>query len=298
MLRLLILCVVLAVIAMVLLIKLIWMQKAAKEITKEFTDKVKNDTNTLISISSRNKAMCRLADSINSQLRILRNQRHRFLQGDIELKSAITNISHDLRTPLTAICGYLDLLDQAEKNDTVKRYIEVIKNRTVILKQLTEELFRYSIITSPENDASAEPVTINSVLEESIAAYYASLRERDLIPKINISEKKVVRNLNRAALSRVFSNLLNNAIKYSDGDLEIYLTETGKILFINTATGLSEVQIGKLFDRFYTVEAGRKSTGLGLSIAKILVEQMGGTITADYLEHRLSICISFEQKKI
>ena len=86
---------------------------------------------------------------------------------------------------------------------------------------------------------------------------------------------------------------MNNAIKYSDGDLDIILSETGEIIFSNTASGLNEVQVGKLFDRFYTVEAARKSTGLGLAIAKTLVEQMNGTISAKYENNRLSICILF-----
>lgn len=93
--------------------------------------------------------------------------------------------------------------------------------------------------------------------------------------------------LNQASLSRIFSNLLNNAIKYSDGSLEIILDDDGKITFSNTAADMSEVQVERLFDRFYTLENARKSTGLGLSIARILMEQMNGTITAEYKEGKL-----------
>lgn len=269
------------------------MRKAAKEISEQFSEKLKGDTNTLISISTNDKTMKRLAHSLNIQLKELRAQRHRFVQGDIELKNAVTNISHDLRTPLTAISGYLDLLDGIEKSDTINRYIDIIKNRTEVLKQLTEELFRYSIITSPEYDNTVEYLSINSVLEECILGFYATLQERKITPNIQIPEHKIVRKLNRAALSRIFSNLINNAIKYSDGDLNIILTEMGEIVFSNTASKLSEVQVERLFDRFYTVETARKSTGLGLSIAKILVEQMNGTITAKYENEKLSICILF-----
>jgi hypothetical protein len=101
----------------------------------------------------------------------------------------------------------------------------------------------------------------------------------------------VERFVNKAALSRVFSNLLNNAVKYSGGDLEISLSNTGDITFSNTAKKLSAVDVEQLFDRFYTVEAAHHSTGLGLSIARTLVERMGGTITAEYNKERLNIIL-------
>ena len=101
--------------------------------------------------------------------------------------------------------------------------------------------------------------------------------------------------LDRSALSRVFSNLISNVIKYSDGDLKIVLSENGEIAFSNMASGLDEIQVGRLFDRFYTVEAARKSTGLGLAISKTLVEEMNGTISAEYENGRLSVHIFFPE---
>lgn len=98
-------------------------------------------------------------------------------------------------------------------------------------------------------------------------------------------------------MSRIFSNLFNNAVKYSDGDLKISLSELGEIVFENTARTLDEVETGRLFDRFYTVEAARKSTGLGLSISKILVERMGGEISAVYSDGRLKIRILFRKRR-
>lgn len=290
---LIILCVILLITVVALSIKIFLMRKAADEIRNEFSNKLNNDTNTLISISSRDKGMRLLASDINVQLRELRKERHRFTQGDIELKNAITNISHDLRTPLTAICGYLDLIDDTDKSDTVNRYIKIIKGRTEIIKQLTQELFCYSVVTSYNYDTSVENILINGILEESIAGIYTTLQEKKITPNIHITEKKIVGNLNPASLSRILSNILNNAIKYSDGDLDIELTDKGELIFTNTASELSEVQVAKLFDRFYTVEASRKSTGLGLAIARTLTEQMNGTIWAKYEKGRLSIYIIF-----
>lgn len=287
-----------AVIILALFVKIRILQKAAKEIETAFADRLITDTNTLIDISSGDKYMRGLANAINIQLRKLRTERHRFQQGDLELKNAVTNISHDLRTPLTAICGYLELLEQEEKSEAVNRYIRIIKERVDILTQLSEELFRYSVIISTKNNTVREQVIINMVLEESIAAFYTVLTERNILPEIQISETKVIRMLDRSALSRVFSNLISNVIKYSDGDLKIVLSENGEITFSNMAFGLDEIQVGRLFDRFYTVEAARKSTGLGLAISKTLVEQMNGTISAKYENSRLSINIFFPDIKV
>lgn len=282
---------------LLLLLKIHTLHHAAKEIERALAEKFITDTNTLVDISSADRYMRHLANDINTQLRKLRAERHRFQQGDTELKNAVTNISHDLRTPLTAIYGYLDLLEQEEKSEKTERYLEVIRNRVDLLTQLTEELFRYSIILSTDGNMSKEPVVINSVLEESIASFYTALNGRNITPNIQIPEEKVIRYLDRSALVRIFSNLLNNAIKYSDGDLDITLTETGTIIFTNTAFGLDEVQVGRLFDRFYTVEAARKSTGLGLAISRTLVEQMHGTISAQYENKKLSICIVFSSQE-
>ena len=284
---------ILIAIIIALLVKIHILQKSVKEIEIAFADRLVTDTNILIDISSSDKNVRRLANTINGQLRKLRTERRRFQQGDLELKNAVTNISHDLRTPLTALSGYLELLEQEEKSESVNRYIEIIKDRVDILTQLSEELFKYSVIISTKDNITKEQVIINTVLEESIAAFYTVLTERNIVPEIQVSETKVVRMLDRSALSRVFSNLISNVIKYSDGDLKIVLSENGEIVFSNMASGLDEIQVGRLFDRFYTVEAARKSTGLGLTISKTLVEQMKGTISATYENNRLSIHIFF-----
>lgn len=285
----------LLIIIVLLLIKLYLLKKSAKEINKSFGEKIKNDTNTLIHISSHDADMKELASSLNIQLKCFNQSRLKYKHGDLELKEAVTNISHDLRTPLTAISGYLDLLDKEEKSDTVNRYIETIKNRIEAMKQLTDELFQYSIVISADYDLPMEKLSINNVLEESILEFYGVLKQKKITPNIRITENKIVRNANRGALSRIFSNLMSNAIKYSDGDLEITLTDTGEIIFSNLALNLSDMEVERLFDRFYTVENARKSTGLGLSISRILIGKMNGEITAQYKKSRLSICVQLPE---
>mgnify|MGYP002518972348 FL=1 len=284
---------ILLLIIFVLLAKVYFLRKSAQEIAEAFRDRLTADTNTLIDISTRDPYMRKLAADINVQLRLLRQQRHKYLTGDRELKEAVTNISHDLRTPLTAICGYLDLLDNEDKCENTSRYLSLIGNRVEAMKQLTEELFRYSVILST-GELVLEPVCVNGVLEEGIAAFYGVLTSRDIQPEIHITETRIERQLNREALGRVFSNILNNALKYSDGDLFITLRDDGEIIFSNTASSLNGVQVGKLFDRFFTVEAARNSNGLGLAISKTLVEQMGGSISAELTNNKLIIYIRFQ----
>ncbi|MCI8884484.1 MAG: HAMP domain-containing histidine kinase [Dorea sp.] len=285
----------LLVIIFALLLKIFYMRKAIREIKRGFSEKLYTDTNTPIMLSSHDKLVSSLANDINVELKELQKQKQCYIQGDKELKNAITNISHDLRTPLTTICGYLSLLDKEEKSEHIARQLSIIKNRTFALKQLVEELFRYTtIISDTENSVYTETV-INNVLEDCISSYYAMFKEKGITPNINLCEQKIVRSVDKTALLRIFNNVIDNAIKYSDGDLVISLFENGKIVFSNHTSDLNEIQIGKLFDRFYTVNTARKSTGLGLSIAKALIEKMDGNISADYSNNVLSIIIELNE---
>lgn len=283
---------ILSVATVLLSIKLYLIKKSAREIRDEMAYRLENSTNTLISISSRDKDICGLADSLNVQLKELRKKRHNYEQGDLELKEAITNISHDLRTPLTAIIGYLDLMENIGSDGEISRYTAMIRNRTDVMKQLTEELFRYSIITSVQ-ETSLEMLCINDILEETLAGFYGAITKCGIVPEIDISETRTERKLDKSALSRIFSNIISNALKYSDGDFKVSLSDDGVITFSNSAQKLSSIEAEKLFDRFYTVENARNSTGLGLSIAKLLTKRMGGEISAEFENSRLVIKLYF-----
>ena len=281
-----------AVLIAALILKIHLLRKSAAEISRAFEDRLSQDTNTLIDISSRDRRMRSLADDINRQLRLLRQERQRCQQGDAELKAAVTNISHDLRTPLTTICGYLDLLAREDCSDEARRYLDIIRGRADSLRELTEELFRYSVIVSEEKEPELEAVSLNAALEESIASAYASLSAAGIDPCIHIPEETIMKKLDKSLLSRIFGNILSNAAKYSDGDLFIALSPEG-IRFQNTASRLDKLQAERLFDRFYTVESARSSTGLGLSIAKELTEKMGGSISAEYEQSSLTVILRF-----
>ena len=277
-----------------LAVKVYLMRKSCREITEKLDMIMSEGTNNLVSSHSGDKEMKRLVSELNKKLKQIRKEQLRYLNGDRELRDAITNISHDLRTPLTAIMGYLEVMKDTPKSEKMEQYLEIIKGRTIAMKTLTEELFTYSVVLST---GTAEPheTVVNKVLEDSIMNYYGALSEKGISAEADITETKIIRMLDENSLARVFSNLLNNALKYSNGDLKIALKEPCVITFSNTAE-LTQTQVEKLFDRFYTVETASGSTGLGLSIARTLVEQMGGSISASLSGSILTITIILYNK--
>lgn len=287
----------LALAALCLLAYLLVLRHSLREAAEELDEKLRTDTNTLISISTGDRAMQSLVTHINRQLQALRRERLRLQTGNDALTVAVTNVSHDLRTPLTALCGYLDLLEQEPQTEAAARYLAVIRERTDAMRALTEELFRYSVLTATADELHTEPVCLNDVLEQSLAAAYGALSARGITPSVQLPEEKVIRPLDAAALRRVFDNILSNAAKYSDGDLAVVLAPDGEVTFSNRASALSRVEAARLFGRFYTVKSARGSTGLGLSIAKLLTEKLHGTISADYENETLRICIAFPTEK-
>ncbi|WP_101772482.1 sensor histidine kinase [Peptostreptococcus faecalis] len=287
------LLIIFLIIIVVFLLKITLIKKDIKSIENEFKEIIINESNTLLSTNSRDKQVRSIVMKLNEQLILLHEQRQQYLSGNQDLRDSVVNISHDLRTPLTAICSYLELLEDEEKTPAVEKYINIINGRVRVMRSLSEELFYYSISKTPKIDQNTEKVIINDILEESIAGFYTILNEHHIVPNIKMPEKKVVRNLNRIALIRVFSNVLENIIKYTDGDLDINLLETGELIFSNTTSEMDEIKVGKIFNRYYTVKSGENSTGMGLSITKALIEQMDGFIYAEYKNNKLKIHITF-----
>lgn len=274
------------------ILKVLLMKKDLDSLTAEFRDYLKRETNSLLTISTHDRHIRNVAAEINTGLKQLRQQRNKYMNGDRELKEAVTNMAHDLRTPITAIFGYLDLLEHEQDSDTIRFYIEQIQNRAECLKELTEELFRYSVIVSSWQ-GTYEDISLNQALEESLLACYGEFTQKKIQPIIEITHTPVRCRIDPTAFSRIVSNILSNVLKYSDGDLSVRLASDGTIVFINTARNLTPVIVERLFDRFYTVETGHNSTGLGLSIAKALTERVGGQIRASYNDQKLMIELKF-----
>ena len=274
-------------------LRLFFLRKSIREIAAGVEEKLNTDTNTVLTVSTGDRTARRLAAQLNTALQALRKERLRLQNGDAALKTAVTNISHDLRTPLTAICGYLDLLEQETHTAVSKRYLAVIRERTDAMRAETEELLQYTVAASAAESLRFAPVNLNDVLEQCLAGFYGVMTQRGMTPQIQIPAEKVIRTLDVTAVRRIFENILNNAVKYTDGDLAVTLHPDGSISFANHAANLSRVQAAHLFDRFFTVESASRSTGIGLSIAKSLTEKMHGTIHADYQDWILRVCVHF-----
>lgn len=287
-----ILVALLGVLLLILAGKVYTLRKSARQLREGMARQLERETNTLLSVSSGDREMRALADALNGQLAQLRAERQRYQHGDLELKEAITNISHDLRTPLTAIVGYLALLEGEEKSEAVERYLSQISNRTQVLHQLSEELFAYALLTAPQ-PLHPQRVDLRALAEEALLSYCGAMEQRGMEPTIQLPEGRVERNLDPTAAGRVLSNIISNALKYSAGDFSVTMTPDGVITFANSAPDLNPVLVQRLFDRFFTVETARHSTGLGLSIAKLLTQQMEGSLEAKYQEGQLVITLSF-----
>lgn len=266
--------------AIFFIIKVLIIKQEIKNIRKSLTDIINTDTNNLITISTNDK-----------KLKELRNLEHEYKNGNKELKTSIMNISHDLIMPLTAIRGYLDLMDNDNLSEKQIVYLDIIDSKVKDLTFLTEQLFDFSKTLDIKDEIKQENLIINDILEDTVASFYSLFVSHNITPNIDICKDKVIRVLNENMLKRIFENIISNAIKYSKQDFNIKLYSNGIIEFSNQADGLNQVSLEKLFDRYYTVKSAKKSNGIGLSIAKQLVDLSGGTIEAKYKNNILIIML-------
>ena len=276
------------IIVLILSLKLIMLKAGLRETGRELTRILSQDTNRLLGPSSRDRDLRHLAHTLNGQLKALQQERHRYQDGDRELKEAVTNISHVLRTPLTAISGYLELLTGEQHSPKTLRCLGIIRNRIEAMKQLTEELFRYSLALTAGN-LKPEPLSLNKLPEESLLSFYEIFRQKGITPDISLPGMPVMRELDASATLRIFHNIVSNTAKYGTSYFRVTLTPDGTVTFSNAAPNLTPVTAAQLLNRFFTVESLDESTGLGLAIVKNLTERQDGQITAAYQEGRLFI---------
>lgn len=280
-------------ISILLIIKIMIMKNEINNIGKSISSIINTDTNNLITINTNDNELKKLANVLNKSLKELRKLELEYKNGSGELKSSITNISHDLRTPLTAIRGYLDLMNNTNLSKQQIKYLKIIDDKVKDLTELTEQLFDFSKTLDIQGELNRENLCINAILEDTLASFYSLFKAHNITPKIEICEESIIKSLNKNMLKRIFENIISNALKYSENDFCVKLYNNGTIEFSNETTKLDQVSLKKIFDRYYTVSNAKKSNGIGLSIAKQLVDLSGGVIEAKYKNNRLFIKVKF-----
>ena len=290
----------LVIIIILLIIYILKLNSSIKSVSKSI--EINKGTYINVKTDSSNKNLEVLVEKINDLYDHSQSINAENKRIEEEIRKSIANMSHDLRTPLTSVMGYIQLLEDENLSIKEKKeYIEVIKRRTQNLQKLVTSFFDLSRLNSDEYKFNLKVVDIKNILCDTIATYYSEFISNGIEPSIEIDDKISEIISDEAVINRVFSNLIGNMIKHGDGDFKIQLKEKdGYILsrFSNKAKFINEEKVIKLFDRFYTVDISRndRNTGLGLSIAKTFVEKLGNEIKANYLNENLIIEIKWKVK--
>ncbi len=248
-------------------------------------------------LSLPNKNIENLIVEINTLIDDKRKMENIYKEKDMELREAIANMSHDLRTPLTSIMGYVYLLNDDKLNkEERKEYLRIIEKRSLVLNDLITNFYGLSRIQADQYEIKLEPVNLELVLGEIIAAFYETLDYKFGEPEINIEEGLGPVLGDKQALNRIFTNLIENIIKHGEGEVKISLKKKNKYIvmeFSNKAEELESKDVNRIFEKFFTKDRMRtgQNTGLGLAIVKLLVEKQGQKIEAKKVGNRLVINI-------
>ncbi|HAT4364852.1 TPA: HAMP domain-containing histidine kinase [Clostridium perfringens] len=284
-------------ILIVLLIIFILKTKEINRLTLELKKLNSEGKIEKLRLSLPNKNIENLIVEINTLIDDKRKMENIYKEKDMELREAIANMSHDLRTPLTSIMGYVYLLndDKLDKEER-KEYLKIIEKRSAVLNDLITNFYGLSRIQADQYEIKLEPVNLELVLGEIIAAFYETLDYKFGEPEINIEEGLGPVLGDKQALNRIFTNLIENIIKHGEGEVKISLKKKNKYIvmeFSNKAEELEPKDVNRIFEKFFTKDRMRtgQNTGLGLAIVKLLVEKQGQKIEAKKVGNRLVINI-------
>lgn len=257
-----------------------------KSLINQLRDINENKTEGKLTIGLLNKRIEGLTLKINETIQLKKQSEAGKIRLENDLRKTIANMSHDLRTPLTSIIGYIqflkaDNLSQAER----KEYIAIAEKRAKALEGLLNDFYELSLIESMDYKLQSEKVNIKRIIEDAVLGRYADFMNKGITPSIELPKENVYVIGDGKAYERVIENLLGNTVKYAKDRVSVSLYTDNSKVFIrvsNNVDKLSREDALKVFDRFYMADKTRsgKGTGLGLSIAKGLVEKMNGQITA------------------
>lgn len=286
--------------SVVMCIKLFSYKSQIRDITNQIREFKERKTNKKINTEIADKDIEELACEVNEYLELYKRNEQEKIIFENTLKQGIANMSHDLRTPLTSIIGYLKLLQNDEIDK--KEALDILKNKTNKLKVLINDFFELASIENEDYELDMRKVNLTNVVRDEILSFYEAFKNKGLEPKINISDKSIFIMSDKDRLERIIDNLFSNTLKYAEKDIEINLKEYNDKVILkisNICTSIDEKDVLQMFDRFYMADKVRKGqgTGLGLSIAKSLMEKMDGIITSKFEQNRVSIICQWKYIK-
>lgn len=274
--------IILIAILLLCITRILRMKHDIKTMNNSLKHVKENDTNSLLTTTTFYKDICNLSITMNE---ILEKQKQIRIAGENsnrEFRQAITNISHDLKTPLTSAIGYIQMIQSDGMSEEKKiEYLRIIEYRLKSLSNLTNELLEYSKIIEGKIQMNYNQINISNLLCDSISSFYDQLIQHDYKVRINIPDEALFCMGDSASFERIFTNLIQNALRFGTEIFDISLDRRKKIIvFSNKIADTHKFDVEQLFDRFYIADKSRnsKSTGLGLAIVKELVTSMGGTI--------------------
>lgn len=275
----------LVIIILVLIYILISYGRQMKSICRQLQFHLEEDSNLLIQVSSSSVHTKKLAAILNEFLAKRRGERAEVSQKEKSISEIYTNLSHDIRTPLTSLDGYVQLLSESRDEEEKKRYLAVIIERIECLKEMLDELFTFTRLKNDCWQLEINECCFNKITAETLFSYYYVWKEQGIEPRINLPEEDLFFYGNEAAYKRVLQNIIKNALLHGEKELKVsaYRAENNIVLEIgNRVPKDSKIDVEAIFQRFYKADEARSrnSTGLGLAIAKEFVERMNGQISA------------------
>ena len=293
-----IILVILVIIILFLVCYLFFMKMELRRIKKELDLVLSRKTNGLIHTEFTSKEIHDLVECINTHLTEIKSKESKLERKNANFVKMIRNISHDLRTPLTSSLGYVSLMLESDITEQEKiKNLKIVEERLKRLSELIDSFFEFSKILSNDQIIELDEINLVAVIEKAISNHYEDFSKDNRMIDFKTNKRKIKIKSNEVMLVRVFDNLIRNAYKHSNGNLDIEINQTNdkvKIKFINDLL-YNDLDVDRIFDEFYTVDISRTkgNTGLGLAIAKEFVEQLNGKIKADKKNNKLIITIAF-----
>ena len=264
--------------------RLFRIKRQLRGIAVQLKDRTDGKTEKKITVSLFDRDLTRLASVLNRSLDLQKTLRIEIQNSDRKLKDSIANLSHDLRTPLTSILGYLQLSRGPECTEEKRRdYLQIVEGKAHALKSMIDGLYELSVLEAKEMPLKRERLDLNLLVADLLAGQYQLFLKSGINLKVSLPDGPVWILGDSIACTRVLQNLINNAVRYAKGKAEIRLSRSGSFALFsicNPAPGLTEEDAGHLFERFYTADRSRNSggSGLGLTIVKMLLKKMDGKI--------------------